>query len=114
MIDLKGEVEYVSIGGGVKIPKDVMEKLCKDDEKCKQEMQDMLSELRALRWYFFHSLNQGAHHVVPAANQDHVVRLLEFVNDTHRKALFASGIPPTDETSFDFLEYWKQVTRTVA
>ena len=54
MSDLNQTHAYVSIGGGMKISKLVMDKLCdgNDPTACKQAVETCFTELNALRWFF--------------------------------------------------------------
>lgn len=54
MSDLNQTSEYVSIGGGMKISKLAMDKLCdgNDPAACKQAVETCFTELNALRWFF--------------------------------------------------------------
>ena len=54
MSDLNQTHAYVSIGGGMKISKLAMDKLCdgNDPTACKQAVETCFTELNALRWFF--------------------------------------------------------------
>ena len=61
MSDLNQSPDYVSIGGGMKISKLAMDKLCdgNDPAACKQAVETCFTELNALRWFFTLSIQHS-------------------------------------------------------